>query len=68
MNVRTEAEELERLRERARLNEASALAHERRQAKSRKSLEIAKNFKDNGVDVDTIARSTGLTVDDIQRL
>jgi len=64
VNVRTEAEELERLRERARLNEASALAH----AERRRSLEIAKNLKDDGFDVDAIARSTGLTVDEVLKL
>jgi hypothetical protein len=34
----------------------------------KKSLEIAKNLRASGVDVDTIAKSTGLTVDDILRL
>jgi len=55
-----ELRELERMRDRARRNEASALAYERRQ--------IAKKFKDNGVDVDTIARSAGLTVDEVLKL
>jgi predicted transposase/invertase (TIGR01784 family) len=36
--------------------------------RKQKALEIAKNLKANGVDVDTIAKSTGLTVDDVLRL
>ena len=38
------------------------------EAKKQEALEIAKNLKANGVDVDTIAKSTGLTVDDVLRL
>ncbi|MCL2183925.1 MAG: hypothetical protein FWB85_10710, partial [Chitinispirillia bacterium] len=63
-----ELKELERLRDRARHNEASALANAERRARSENSLEIAKSLKINGVDVDTIARSTGLTVDEVLKL
>jgi predicted transposase YdaD len=31
-------------------------------------MEIAKNFLANGVDVETVAKSTGLTIDDVLRL
>jgi len=59
-----EFKELARLRERARLNEASALAYERRGTK----LEIAKNMRAEGMDVDVISRITGLTVDEVLKL
>jgi predicted transposase/invertase (TIGR01784 family) len=39
-----------------------------REGKKQEALAIAKNLKANGVDVDTIAKSTGLTVDDVLRL
>ena len=39
-----------------------------REGEKQKALAIAKNLKANGVDVDTIAKSTGLTVDDVLRL
>ncbi|MCL2218910.1 MAG: Rpn family recombination-promoting nuclease/putative transposase [Chitinispirillia bacterium] len=55
-----EFRELERLRDRARHNEASALAHERRQ--------IAKNLRNRGLPVDDIAAGTGLTVDEVLKL
>ena len=35
---------------------------------TRKALKIARSLKANGVDVDTIAKSTGLTVDDVLKL
>jgi hypothetical protein len=55
-----EFKELERLRERARHNEASALRH--------RSMEIAKKLKNRGLSVEDIAADTGLTVDDILKL
>jgi len=60
VNVRTEAEELARQRDRTRRNEASALR--------KNTMGTAKNLKDDGFDVDAIARSTGLTVDDVLKL
>ena len=63
-----ELKELERLRDRARHNEASALANAERRAESRKSLEIAKKLRVEGKDVDYIANLTGLTVDEVLKL
>jgi len=60
VNVWTDAEELERLCDRARHNEASALRN--------RSMEIAKNLKNRGLSAEDIAADTGLTVDDILRL
>gem|GEM_PF-4906724 len=48
------------MRDRTRLNEASALR--------KNTMGTAKNLKDDGFDVDAIARSTGLTVDDVLKL
>ena len=39
-----------------------------RNAENKKALEIAKTMKADGMDVDTISRLTGLTVDDVLRL
>jgi predicted transposase/invertase (TIGR01784 family) len=55
-----ELKELERMRDRARRNEASELYVQK--------TEIAKNLIANGVGVDTVAKSTGLTVDEVLRL
>jgi predicted transposase/invertase (TIGR01784 family) len=52
-----EFQELERLRYEAKYNEGAALRAEK--------INIAKKLKAEGVDVNTIARSTNLTVDDI---
>jgi len=56
--------ELERLRDRTRHNEASALAH----AERRRTIEIAKAMKNEDMDVDAIARLTRLTIDDVLKL
>jgi len=62
--VRTMEEELERMRDDARRNEASALANAERKAK----LKMAKTLLAEGVGVETIARSSGFTVDEILKL
>ena len=59
-----EFKENERIRVRRQQDEASALGNARRQ----NSIEIAKTMRAEGMDVDTVARITGLTVDDILRL
>jgi len=67
-----ELRELERQRDRTRRNEASALANARREAREeaerRNSLEIARRMRTDGADVDTIAKWTGLTVDEVLKL
>jgi|GEM_PF-5692083 len=72
MIIRTMEEERERLLDRARRNEAAALANARREAREeaehRNSLEIAKKMKTHGADVDTIATCTALTIDEVQKL
>ena len=55
-----EFKELERIRDRARHNEASALRS--------RSMDIAKDMIAEGMDVDTVARLTRLTIDDVLRL
>jgi len=63
-----ELKEIERMRERARHNEASALGNARRKARQEKTIEIAKAMKARGIEVGDIAEITNLTVDDILRL
>ena len=48
--------------------ERNGMRKGRREGRKQEALAIAKNLKANGVDVDTIAKSTGLTVDDVLRL
>jgi DNA-binding phage protein len=59
---------LERLRSRARYNEASALANAETRGEEKKALEIAKKMLARGRGVDEVAEDTGLTVDDVLRL
>lgn len=49
-------------------NVASRILTLKEDAKDRLKLEIAKSFKDNGVDVETIMKSTGLTRGEIEGL
>ena len=60
----------------ARCREASALGHARREGRQegieegmrKKAEQTARNMKNMDIDVDTIAKATGLFVDDILRL
>ena len=67
-----EFRELERLRARAHHNEVSALGHARREGRQEgrqeEKIQTARNMLDMGMDVNTIAKATGLFVDDILRL
>jgi predicted transposase/invertase (TIGR01784 family) len=45
-----------------------AVEETKEETSRRKQLEIAKNFKQAGVDADIIAQSTGLTIDEINAL
>jgi len=64
MIIRTIEEERERLLDRTRRNEASALAN----ARHRNSLEIAKDMIADGMAVDKVARLTRLTTDEVLKL
>ena len=55
----SEFREAERLREKARNDEAQALYH--------KSLEIAKNLIKIGIPLDQIAYATGLTLEELEK-
>jgi len=68
MIIRTMEEERERMRDRTRRNEASALANAERRAESRNSLRIAKDMIADGMAVDKVARLTRLTVDEVLKL
>ena len=58
--VSSEFKEIERLRSKARHDEASALRNER--------IEIAQNAKNMGMDTDTIIKLTGLPREKIEEL
>jgi len=68
MIIRTIEEERERLLDRTRRNEASALANAERRGRSNKSLEIARRMRARGDDVNSIVEMTGLTVDEVLKL
>ena len=59
-----ELKEIERMRERARHDEASALGY----ARIEKTNEIARAMKNLGADVDFIAKATKLTIDEVLKL
>jgi predicted transposase/invertase (TIGR01784 family) len=71
-----EFRQLERLRADTRHNEASALGNARREGmregmregEVKAKLEAARNFLANGVNADIVAKSLGLTVDEVLRL
>jgi predicted transposase/invertase (TIGR01784 family) len=68
VSVSDEFKELERLRSKARHDEAQALAHAAREAKLENSIQIAKKLMGRGMSVEDIAEDTGLTVDEVLRL
>ena len=63
-----EFREIERLRSRARNNEASALGNARRKAEKANSISIAQNAIDLGMDTDTIVKLTGLTHNEVEAI
>ena len=63
-----EFREIERLRSRARSNEASALGNARRKAEKAKAKEIAKKLLDGGDSIDKIIKVTGLTRGEVEAL
>ena len=60
----SEFREKERLREKARHDEAQALYNARREA----IIEIARNMKEMGIPFDQIFKATGLTQNEIEKL
>jgi predicted transposase/invertase (TIGR01784 family) len=59
-----EFKEIERMRSRARHNEASALRH----AREERDIEIAKNLLTEGDSLEKISRVTGLTINEVENL
>jgi len=72
VSASAEFRELERLRDRTRHNEASALNNAERKGlqKGRREafIELARKMKIKGADVEYIIEMTGLTLNDIRRL
>lgn len=68
----TEFREAERLREKARHDEAQALHHAKQegiqQGVSERNIEIARNALQMGMTIDDIVKLTGLARDEIERL
>jgi predicted transposase/invertase (TIGR01784 family) len=50
------------------LKDAVAVAVAKRDGRKEEKIKIAETMKAEGMDVDTISRLTGLTVDDVLRL
>jgi len=63
-----EFRELERMREMARHDEASALRHARDEAKAENTLEIARKMMKRNRPIDDIIEDTGLTREEVENL
>ena len=63
-----EFREKERLREKARHDEAQALYHAKLEAKLEAKMQIAQNMIGLGLSLDQIVTATGLSWEDIKRL
>ena len=63
-----EFREIERLREKARHDEAQALYHAEQKGASKRNIEIAKTMIADGEPVEKIKRYTGLTTAEVERL
>jgi hypothetical protein len=68
VQISDELKELERMRDRARRNEASELAYAERKGASGKAVEIAQKMKARGDSMSSIEEVTGLTLDEVLRL
>ena len=68
ITVSPEFRELERLREKARHDEAQALRHARLEGRAERDIEIARKFKSMGIPIEQISQGTGLTFDEIEKL
>jgi predicted transposase YdaD len=60
--------EMERLREKARSNEASALRHARVTARGERNIEIARKLLAKNMSVADIVDATDLTSEEVERL
>ena len=63
-----EFREIERLREKARHDEAQALHHAEQKGVAKRNIEIARNALQMRMSVADITRLTGLTVEEIENL
>lgn len=64
----SEFREKERLRAKARHDEAQALYNARREAKCEEKFEIARNLRKMGMPFDQIIKATDLTLNEIEKL
>ena len=64
----SEFREIERLREKARHDEAQALYHARQEGISERNIEIARNALRRGLSVDDVVDITGLTHEEVECL
>ena len=64
----SEKHEIERLRERARHDEAQALHHAKLEGAAERSIEIARNLLKINLPMDQISKATGLTPTEIESL
>lgn len=62
-----EFREVERLREKARHDEAQALYHAEQKGASERSIEIAKNLMKIRIPLDQIAQATGLAIEELEK-
>jgi predicted transposase/invertase (TIGR01784 family) len=68
VSVSDEFKEIERLRELARHNEASAIDHAVRKAVRENKMEMAKGLVEDGMDINIISKRTGLSAEEIRGL
>ena len=64
----SEFREKERLRTKARHDEAQALFHAEQKGKQKEKIEIARNLKKMGMPFDQIMKATDLTLNEIKKL
>ena len=64
----SEKHEIERLRERARHDEAQALHHAKLEGAAERNIEIARNLLKINLPMDQISKATGLTPVEIENL
>ncbi len=68
LTATTEFQEKERMRSKARHDEAQALSNAERKGRRERELDIAKKFMGMGLPIDTIMEGTGLTREEIENL
>ena len=65
---RSREEEIERLREKARHDEAQALHHAKQRGAAKRNIEIARNLLKINLPLEQIVTATGLTREEVERL